>query len=90
MEAQRYYNNTYNFITNIYQFEFQYFPTIYIGKYTFHVEHSTLQSQVGGAGAGKEVGEERVGQTFFLTRQTFSTFLQKVRTLRRNFCYIIP
>ena len=50
MKAQQYYNNTYNFITNIYQFELQYFPTVYIGKYMFHVEHFTLQSQVGGAG----------------------------------------
>ena len=56
----------------------------------FHVEHSTLQSQVGGAGFRKRVGEERVGQTFFLMRDTFFTFLQKVCTLRRNFCYINP
>ena len=56
----------------------------------FHVEHLPLQSQVGGAGFSFFAGEERVGQTFFLARKTFSTFLQKVRTLRRNFCYIIP
>ena len=51
----------------------------------FHVEHSALQSQVGGAEFFKTGGEERVGQTFSHLRVTF---LKKYLHFRSGFYYI--